>query len=128
MRRPLWTSSQCSLLMANSWMASLRAWNNPYTSTDEKCAAQSAWNSSGRYSLTCQGLPDFSAPSGASVSTLGVDTYTAGAPLSAVSALKRSRISSGFWTCSIVCRKTTASAGSAKVSTRSRAKRTLGEE
>ena len=39
-----------------------------------KCASHRARNSSARYSRRCHGLSERSAPRGASVSTLGVDT------------------------------------------------------
>ena len=48
--------------------------DRPSSSTSPKCASQSARNSAARYSLMCQGLSDFSAPSGASVSRFGVET------------------------------------------------------
>ena len=69
----MWTLSQPSLI-ASSWARSLRAWKRPNISTRPKCASQSARNSSARYSFTCQGLSDFSAPGGASVSRFGVET------------------------------------------------------
>ena len=49
-----------------------------------------------------------------------------GGPPGASMDLKCSRIAPASCTCSIVCRKTTASQGSAKLSTRSRSKRRLG--
>jgi hypothetical protein len=60
--------------------------------------------------LEMPGIARLLAPAGASVRTFGVDSTTR--PPGPVSALKRSSTSSGLRTCSIVCRKTTASAGS----------------
>ncbi len=58
----------------------MRAWKRPNSATEEKCARQSRSNSRARYSCTCHGLSERSAPFGASVSTLGVERYTAPDP------------------------------------------------
>ena len=70
------------------------------------------------------GCPSARRPSGASVRTLGVDTYAV--PPARSMPLTFSSTPSGSWTCSIVCRKTTASHGSEYVSTMLRTKRRLG--
>jgi hypothetical protein len=62
---------------ASSWARSLRVWNRPYSSTWSNEPAQSSLNCSARYSRTCQGLSDLSAPGGASVSRFGVETKAA---------------------------------------------------
>ncbi len=72
-------------------------------------------NSSARYSCTCQGLSERGAPAGASVRTLGVETNTAALAPGAGAAISERKCSStatGSCRCSIVCRNTTASAGS----------------
>ena len=89
----------------------MRAWKSPSSSTAPKTLSQSARNSSARYSLRCHGLSDFSAPGGASVSRLGVDTYAA--PPGRSMSRKWRSTASGSSTCSIVWRNTTASQGSA---------------
>ena len=61
--------------IATSCARSLRAWNRPSSSTAPKCSLAAARGTpAARYSCTCHGLPERSAPSGASVRTFGVET------------------------------------------------------
>ena len=104
-----WTRSQPSPI-AQLVERELAGVKEAGTSTYGEGGSSSSRYSSIVYSRRCQGLSDFSAPSGASVNRLGVEMNASGAaaPIAASSAVTSSM-------CSIVCRKTTASQRSGDV-------------
>ena len=118
-RRP---SRPCSI--ANWWARSLRAWKSPSRSTWRSGARTAPGTPPAGTRARAKGCPSAPRPRGASVSTLGVETYAT--PPRPIRSRRRSSTASGSCTCSIVCRNTTQSHVARPVSIMSRSKRQPG--
>ena len=105
--QPAVDGSQPACSIAHWWARSLRAWKSPSRSTCRSGAGTAPRTPPGGTRARATGCPSARRPSGASVSTFGVDTYAT--PPGPICSRIASSTASGSWTCSIVCRNTTQS-------------------